>query len=132
MKNTMLTTHLTDMLLQVEICLLLLIYNEQSVCISNQRLLKSVEEGELCISVCCLCLKERGKLLVPSMFVVKNAVRTGLSSLIVQYCVGHVIYRTETYLRCFLIPVMKNGLPVDAGKLFSTSLAVSLFLKWIK
>lgn len=62
MKNTMLTTHLTDMLLQVEICLPCLIYDEQSMCISNQKLLRSVKaEAELCIWVCCLFLKKKVK-----------------------------------------------------------------------
>lgn len=88
MKNTMLTTHLTDMPLQVEICLPCLIYDEQSMCISNQKVLRSVKaEAELCIWVCCLFLKKRlkRKIIVPRMQAGKNAVRIGLSFLTVEY-----------------------------------------------
>lgn len=96
----MLTTHLTDMLLQVEICLPFLIYSEKSTCISNQKLLKSLKaEAELCIWV--YCLSERSlkiKIIVPRMWAAKIIVRIGLSSLTAQYYVGCVVYKIVTYL----------------------------------
>lgn len=114
MKNTMLTTHLTDMLLQVEICLPCLIYNEQSMCISNQKLLKSVK-AELNFafgsSLYFWKKKEEENCSPQDVGCTKCSQSRPFSSNSSVFCA----YRIATYLRQVLIPVTEAGLPVDIG-----------------